>query len=286
MEREHRLLGAHDAVALLVLARRRRRWARPRRPAPAARWARTPTGSSTRGTRARRRPTRTGRPAPRSSSAIRRSRPYIATTTSKVRPSKRCAQRRRRRTGRGARARPRPASRTARGSAVQDRHPVAALDQTRGPSGCRSAPSHRSRARCLPSPDRDIDRVASANVAAYVLNLVCPDRPGIVATVAKAVFDLGGNITENHQFSDEGARCSACAPGFETDLLDVGRDRAARQRARRGDRRRCDHGARRGTRRWVLVLVSRLRALLDRSAAALARRRAGRRHPRRRVEPP
>jgi formyltetrahydrofolate deformylase len=59
-------------------------------------------------------------------------------------------------------------------------------------------------------------------VAAYILNLACADRPGIVATVAKAVFDCGGNITENHQFSDEHSALFCMRTRFETDLEDAG----------------------------------------------------------------
>ena len=36
----------------------------------------------------------------------------------------------------------------------------------------------------------------------YVLTLKCVDRPGIVAAASAALLDLGGNILENHQFTD------------------------------------------------------------------------------------
>lgn len=36
----------------------------------------------------------------------------------------------------------------------------------------------------------------------YVLVLSCPNRPGIVASVSTHLFELGGNITEAHQFDD------------------------------------------------------------------------------------
>ncbi|TCK31062.1 formyltetrahydrofolate deformylase [Ancylobacter aquaticus] len=36
----------------------------------------------------------------------------------------------------------------------------------------------------------------------YVLTLSCPDRPGIVATVAGFLFEQGGNILEAQQFDD------------------------------------------------------------------------------------
>ncbi len=36
----------------------------------------------------------------------------------------------------------------------------------------------------------------------HVLRLACPDRPGIVATVARALYDLGGNIVDNAQHTE------------------------------------------------------------------------------------
>ena len=36
----------------------------------------------------------------------------------------------------------------------------------------------------------------------FVLTLSCPDRPGIVASVSRHLFDNGGNIEEAHQFDD------------------------------------------------------------------------------------
>ena len=37
----------------------------------------------------------------------------------------------------------------------------------------------------------------------YVLQLACPNRPGIVAAVASAIFAQGGNIREAQQFDDQ-----------------------------------------------------------------------------------
>ncbi|MCZ0738841.1 formyltetrahydrofolate deformylase [Phreatobacter sp. AB_2022a] len=37
---------------------------------------------------------------------------------------------------------------------------------------------------------------------AFILTLSCPDRPGIVAAVATALFEAGANITEAQQFED------------------------------------------------------------------------------------
>jgi len=36
----------------------------------------------------------------------------------------------------------------------------------------------------------------------YILQLTCPNRPGIVAAVATAIFERGGNIREAQQFDD------------------------------------------------------------------------------------
>ncbi len=36
----------------------------------------------------------------------------------------------------------------------------------------------------------------------YTIQLACPNRPGIVAAVSTAIFDLGGNIREAQQFDD------------------------------------------------------------------------------------
>jgi formyltetrahydrofolate deformylase len=39
-------------------------------------------------------------------------------------------------------------------------------------------------------------------MATHILTLVCPDRPGIVASVAEGLLGLGANIVENAQFCD------------------------------------------------------------------------------------
>ncbi len=39
-------------------------------------------------------------------------------------------------------------------------------------------------------------------MADYVLSLACDDKPGLVASVAAAIFGLSGNITEAQQFND------------------------------------------------------------------------------------
>ena len=37
----------------------------------------------------------------------------------------------------------------------------------------------------------------------YILNLSCPDRPGIVHAVSGFLFERGGNIEEAAQFNDQ-----------------------------------------------------------------------------------
>lgn len=41
-----------------------------------------------------------------------------------------------------------------------------------------------------------------AAVATHVLTLGCPDRPGIVASIAQGLLQLGANIVESAQFGD------------------------------------------------------------------------------------
>ena len=36
----------------------------------------------------------------------------------------------------------------------------------------------------------------------HILTFSCPNRPGIVAAVARALFECGGNIQEAHQYDD------------------------------------------------------------------------------------
>ncbi len=49
----------------------------------------------------------------------------------------------------------------------------------------------------------------------FLLNLTCRDRPGIVATVSGALFDLGANILENHQFTDPASETFCMRTRFE-----------------------------------------------------------------------
>jgi formyltetrahydrofolate deformylase len=55
----------------------------------------------------------------------------------------------------------------------------------------------------------------------YVLTLTCPDRPGIVRSMADGIVEIGGNILENAQFSDPatGTFCArTCFESREADL--------------------------------------------------------------------
>ncbi|MHC2338526.1 formyltetrahydrofolate deformylase [Bradyrhizobium sp. USDA 4454] len=40
------------------------------------------------------------------------------------------------------------------------------------------------------------------SASSFVLTFSCPNRPGIVAAVARTLFDAGGNIQEAHQYDD------------------------------------------------------------------------------------
>lgn len=41
-----------------------------------------------------------------------------------------------------------------------------------------------------------------SSITSHILNLSCPDQPGIVAAVAKSLYQAGLNIVESHQFGD------------------------------------------------------------------------------------
>ena len=84
-------------------------------------------------------------------------------------------------------------------------------------------------------------------MANHILTLVCPDRPGIVASIAEGLLNLGANIVENAQFSDVPTGMFCMRTRFEAPLEDAGdidaalRGRAAALhadlRVRREDRR-------------------------------------------------
>ncbi len=81
----------------------------------------------------------------------------------------------------------------------------------------------------------------------HILTLVCPDRPGIVASIAEGLLHLGANILENAQFSDVPTGMFCMRTRFDSPVDDASeiaaalRDRAdalhAGMRVRREDQR-------------------------------------------------
>jgi len=53
-------------------------------------------------------------------------------------------------------------------------------------------------------------------MAVHVLTLVCPDRPGIVASISQGLVDLDANILENAQFGDQPTGMFCMRTRFET----------------------------------------------------------------------
>lgn len=54
----------------------------------------------------------------------------------------------------------------------------------------------------------------------HLLTLTCPDRPGIVATVAQGLLGLGANIVESAQFGDEATSTFCMRIRFEAPIDD------------------------------------------------------------------
>ncbi len=50
----------------------------------------------------------------------------------------------------------------------------------------------------------------------HILTLVCPDRPGIVASISQGLVELDANILENAQFSDQPTTTFVMRTRFET----------------------------------------------------------------------
>ncbi len=50
----------------------------------------------------------------------------------------------------------------------------------------------------------------------HILTLVCPDRPGIVASISQGLVDLDANILENAQFGDQPTAMFVMRTRFET----------------------------------------------------------------------
>jgi formyltetrahydrofolate hydrolase len=49
---------------------------------------------------------------------------------------------------------------------------------------------------------RNANHETSMPTHSYILTFSCPNKPGIVATVARTLFESGGNIQEAHQYDD------------------------------------------------------------------------------------
>jgi formyltetrahydrofolate deformylase len=58
-------------------------------------------------------------------------------------------------------------------------------------------------------------------MTSHILTLVCPDRPGIVASIAEGLLALGANIVENAQFSDLPTGMFCIRTRFESPLEDA-----------------------------------------------------------------
>jgi len=54
----------------------------------------------------------------------------------------------------------------------------------------------------------------------HLLTLTCPDRPGIVATIAQGLYELGANILESAQFGDEATSTFCMRTRFEAPIDD------------------------------------------------------------------
>ena len=61
----------------------------------------------------------------------------------------------------------------------------------------------------------------------HILTLTCPDRPGIVASIAEGLLGLDANILENAQFGDEATAAFCMRTRFETPVDDAGQIEAA-----------------------------------------------------------
>jgi formyltetrahydrofolate deformylase len=59
-----------------------------------------------------------------------------------------------------------------------------------------------------------------AAVATHVLTLSCPDRPGIVASIAQGLLELGANIVESAQFGDEATATFCMRTRFDAPIDD------------------------------------------------------------------
>jgi formyltetrahydrofolate deformylase len=93
-------------------------------------------------------------------------------------------------------------------------------------------------------------------MAMHILTLACPDRPGIVASIAQGLLELGANILENAQFGDTATQTFCMRTRFESPITDAGEIRSAlAPRARDLSATMDVHDIERRTR--TLVMVSR-----------------------------
>jgi formyltetrahydrofolate deformylase len=92
-------------------------------------------------------------------------------------------------------------------------------------------------------------------MANHILTLSCPDRPGIVASIAEGLLELGANIVENAQFGDQATGMFCMRTRFETPVEEAEQiEQTLRPRA---DALRAALAVRREDRRTrVLVMVS------------------------------
>ncbi|MDQ1391982.1 MAG: formyltetrahydrofolate deformylase [Acidimicrobiaceae bacterium] len=58
-------------------------------------------------------------------------------------------------------------------------------------------------------------------MSSHILTLVCPDRPGIVASIAEGLLELAANIVENAQFSDVPTGMFCMRTRFEAPIDDA-----------------------------------------------------------------
>jgi formyltetrahydrofolate deformylase len=93
-------------------------------------------------------------------------------------------------------------------------------------------------------------------MAIHILTLACPDRPGIVASIAQGLLELGANIVENAQFGDTATQTFCMRTRFESPIADAAEIRdALAPRATELSATVDVHAAERRTR--TLVMVSR-----------------------------
>jgi formyltetrahydrofolate deformylase len=64
------------------------------------------------------------------------------------------------------------------------------------------------------------ERDTMGRMPVHILTLVCPDRPGIVASISQGLVDLEANILENAQFGDQPTGMFCMRTRFETPVDD------------------------------------------------------------------